>query len=72
MIVGRLIPAGTGAVVNRMRKIAQGRDEEMEAIDAARRVKPKPRCWLTKRCLDLKVQAVKVGRLVLMASQVSG
>ena len=37
VIVGRLIPAGTGAVVNRIRKIAQGRDEEMEAIDAARR-----------------------------------
>ncbi|HEX3348427.1 MAG TPA: hypothetical protein VHS58_10055, partial [Acetobacteraceae bacterium] len=27
VIVGRLIPAGTGAVMNRMRSLAAGRDE---------------------------------------------
>ena len=27
VIVGRLIPAGTGAVMNRMRSIAAGRDQ---------------------------------------------
>ena len=71
VIVGRS-PSWAGAVVNRMRKIAQGRDEEMEAIDAARRVETEAAMLADKRYLDLKVQAVKVGRLVLMASQVSG
>jgi DNA-directed RNA polymerase subunit beta' len=28
VIVGRLIPAGTGAVMNRLRAIAAGRDQE--------------------------------------------
>jgi DNA-directed RNA polymerase subunit beta' len=31
VIVGRLIPAGTGAAVNRVREIAKGRDAEIEA-----------------------------------------
>ena len=39
VIVGRLIPAGTGGVMNRMKKIAQGTDAieaaEHEAIDDA-------------------------------------
>ena len=53
-----------------MRKIAQV-DEEMEAIDAARRAETEAAMLADKALLDLKVQAVKVGRLVLMASQVS-
>jgi len=28
VIVGRLIPAGTGAVMNRLRSIAAGRDQQ--------------------------------------------
>ncbi|GAB5390345.1 MAG: DNA-directed RNA polymerase subunit beta' [Alphaproteobacteria bacterium] len=37
VIVGRLIPAGTGAVVNRLKKIASGRDREaIAAREAAR------------------------------------
>ncbi len=35
VIVGRLIPAGTGAAIQRMRKIAKGRDLEVEAQKAA-------------------------------------
>jgi DNA-directed RNA polymerase subunit beta' len=35
VIVGRLIPAGTGAAVMRMKKIAKGRDLEIEATKAA-------------------------------------
>ncbi len=35
VIVGRLIPAGTGAAVNRVREIAKGRDAEIEAQYAA-------------------------------------
>ncbi|MCI5050074.1 MAG: DNA-directed RNA polymerase subunit beta' [Rickettsiales bacterium] len=31
VIVGRLIPAGTGAAINRMKKIAKARDAELEA-----------------------------------------
>jgi DNA-directed RNA polymerase subunit beta' len=31
VIVGRLIPAGTGAVMNRLRAIAADRDKEIEA-----------------------------------------
>ena len=32
VIVGRLIPAGTGAVVNRLKAVAAQRDKEMEAL----------------------------------------
>jgi DNA-directed RNA polymerase subunit beta' len=32
VIVGHLIPAGTGSVMNRMRQVAADRDEEMAAI----------------------------------------
>ena len=39
VIVGRLIPAGTGAYVNRMRQVAKEKDREMEALDAAKRAK---------------------------------
>ena len=40
VIVGRLIPAGTGAVMNRLRQVAAGRDQarlrpETPAIEAA-------------------------------------
>ncbi len=35
VIVGRLIPAGTGAAIQRMKKIAKGRDLEIEAAKAA-------------------------------------
>ena len=31
VIVGRLIPAGTGAVMNRLREIAAKRDRELQA-----------------------------------------
>ena len=34
VIVGRLIPAGTGAVMNRMRAIAAGRDQRTLADGA--------------------------------------
>ncbi|MGE3623783.1 MAG: DNA-directed RNA polymerase subunit beta', partial [Bdellovibrionales bacterium] len=34
VIVGRLIPAGTGSVVNRLRRIAAGRDLEADRLDA--------------------------------------
>ena len=34
MIVGRLVPAGTGSVVNKFKKIASKRDKELlEEID---------------------------------------
>jgi len=35
VIVGRLIPAGTGAVMNRMRELAARRDRELEPADGA-------------------------------------
>ncbi len=35
VIVGRLIPAGTGAFVNQLKRVAAGRDEEALAIQAA-------------------------------------
>ena len=35
MIVGRLIPAGTGSVVARLREIAAERDRELAAIAAS-------------------------------------
>jgi DNA-directed RNA polymerase subunit beta' len=35
VIVGRLIPAGTGAAIARMKKIAKGRDAELDAQKAA-------------------------------------
>ncbi|MDX2028273.1 MAG: DNA-directed RNA polymerase subunit beta' [Alphaproteobacteria bacterium] len=34
VIVGRLIPAGTGSVVNRLRRIAAARDTEADKLDA--------------------------------------
>ena len=34
VIVGRLIPAGTGSVMNRLRAVATTRDEELEAQKA--------------------------------------
>ena len=34
VIVGRLIPAGTGAIVNRLRRVAAARDTEAEKLDA--------------------------------------
>src|SRR5262249_13510036 len=34
VIVGRLIPAGTGSVVNRLRRIAAARDQEADRLDA--------------------------------------
>ena len=34
MIVGRLIPAGTGSVIARLREIAADRDRELAAIAA--------------------------------------
>ena len=36
VIVGRLIPAGTGSVVNRLKRIAAERDREAQAGLAAR------------------------------------
>ncbi|MCL2473435.1 MAG: DNA-directed RNA polymerase subunit beta' [Alphaproteobacteria bacterium] len=38
VIVGRLIPAGTGAVVNRLRQIAASRDVEADKLEAKERV----------------------------------
>jgi len=38
VIVGRLIPAGTGAAIARMKKIAKGRDMEIEAQKAAQQI----------------------------------
>jgi DNA-directed RNA polymerase subunit beta' len=35
VIVGRLIPAGTGAAIARMKRVAKGRDLELEATKAA-------------------------------------
>ena len=35
VIVGRLIPAGTGAVMNKIRELAADRDQKMEEIEAA-------------------------------------
>ena len=32
VIVGRLIPAGTGAIVNQMRRVANERDRELEVL----------------------------------------
>src|SRR6202012_5626281 len=34
VIVGRLVPAGTGSVVNRLRRIAAARDTEADRLDA--------------------------------------
>jgi DNA-directed RNA polymerase subunit beta' len=34
VIVGRLIPAGTGAVMNRLREIAAKRDRELQPAEA--------------------------------------
>ena len=34
VIVGRLIPAGTGAVMNKLRRIASERDSEIKAARA--------------------------------------
>jgi DNA-directed RNA polymerase subunit beta' len=39
VIVGRLIPAGTGATMNRFREVAAGRDSRMEAVAAKERAK---------------------------------
>jgi DNA-directed RNA polymerase subunit beta' len=39
VIVGRPIPAGTGAVMNRYREVAQERDAELSAIEAEREAK---------------------------------
>jgi DNA-directed RNA polymerase subunit beta' len=39
VIVGRLIPAGTGAIVSRLRQIAASRDSEADKIDAERAAK---------------------------------
>ena len=36
VIVGRLIPAGTGSVINRLRAIAAMRDREMAEVDGER------------------------------------
>ncbi len=36
VIVGRLVPVGTGSVVNRLRKIAAARDVEADRLDAER------------------------------------
>ena len=38
VIVGRLIPAGTGAVMNRLREIAAKRDKDMQDLEAANAV----------------------------------
>jgi DNA-directed RNA polymerase subunit beta' len=35
VIVGRLIPAGTGAVMNRLRAIASGRDQRLLSMGTA-------------------------------------
>jgi len=34
VIVGRLIPAGTGAMMNRLKEVASTRDKELAAIEA--------------------------------------
>ncbi|MBT7771540.1 MAG: hypothetical protein HN705_16205, partial [Rhodospirillales bacterium] len=39
VIVGRLIPAGTGATMNRFREVAADRDSEMEVVAAKERAK---------------------------------
>ena len=41
VIVGRLIPAGTGAVMNRLRSIASGRDQRLLSMGTAPQV-PEP------------------------------
>jgi len=41
VIVGRLIPVGTGSVVNRLRRVAAARDVEMERVDAEEAAKKK-------------------------------
>ena len=43
VIVGRLIPAGTGSVVARLREIAAERDRELAAIAAEAEARPRPR-----------------------------
>ena len=40
VIVGRLIPAGTGSVMNRVRRIAAERDRQLSAERAAKRAQP--------------------------------
>ncbi len=42
VIVGRLIPAGTGAFINRMRQIAHERDREIEETREAERLEEMP------------------------------
>ena len=39
VIVGRPIPAGTGAVMNRFREVAQERDDELSALEVEREAK---------------------------------
>ena len=39
VIVGRLIPAGTGSVIARLREVAAERDRELAAIAAERRAR---------------------------------
>jgi len=34
VIVGRLVPAGTGSVMNRFKRIAAARDKELEVMEA--------------------------------------
>jgi len=40
VIVGRLIPAGTGSVMNRVRRIAAERDPQLSAERAAKHAQP--------------------------------
>ena len=42
VIVGRLIPAGTGAAIARMKRVAKGRDLELEATQEAARLANAP------------------------------
>ena len=42
VIVGRLIPAGTGAAISRMKRVAKARDVELEATQEAARIAARP------------------------------
>ncbi len=42
VIVGRLIPAGTGAAIHRMKRVAKARDMELEATQEAARIAAQP------------------------------
>ena len=66
--MGRLIPAGTGAAIQRMKRVAKIRDAELEAARPRKRLSP------TIRAKRLKVQPKRKnkGRLGKEAAFLSG